>query len=101
MPTIPRREKQLADVDAQEASAAVQQGLAEVTRLAVRRFAGARPVLRPAARLDVEQARKFVIELDTAAASSSPLLAMFLLGWCAEHAQSLLDVIDAITELPL
>jgi len=47
------------------------------------------------ARLDVEQARKFLMELDTAAASASPLLAMFLLGRCAEHAQALLDVIDA------
>jgi hypothetical protein len=29
-----------------------------------------------------------------------PRLAMFLLGRCAEHAQALLDIIDATTELP-
>jgi hypothetical protein len=59
-----------------------------------------KPVLAPLARLNVEQARKFLTELDTVAASSSPLLAMFLLGRCAEHAQALLDIIDATTELP-
>jgi hypothetical protein len=58
-----------------------------------------RPTLRPLARLDVEQARKFVMELDEAAAAASPLLAMFLLGRCAEHAQALLDVIDAAVTL--
>lgn len=58
-------------------------------------LAAAKPALRPLARLDVEQARKFLIDLDTAAASASPLLAMFLLGRCAEHAQALLDVLDA------
>jgi hypothetical protein len=58
-----------------------------------------KPTLRPLARLDVEQARKFLLELDTAAASTSPLLAMFLLGRCAEHAQALLDVIDAAVAL--
>ena len=60
----------------------------------------AKPVLHVLARLDIEQARKFLMELDTAAATGSPLLAMFLLGRCAEHAQALLDVVDAITELP-
>ena len=58
-----------------------------------------RPVLQVLARLDVEQARKFLIELDAAAASTSPLLARFLLGRCAEHAQALLDVIDAAMTL--
>jgi len=61
--------------------------------------AAGRPVLQVLARLDVEQARKFLMELDTAAASVSPLLAMFLLGRCAEHARALLDVIDAAVTL--
>jgi hypothetical protein len=52
----------------------------------------AKPVLRPLARLDVEQARQFVTELDVATAGTDPLRAMFLLGRCVEHAQSLLDV---------
>jgi hypothetical protein len=55
----------------------------------------AKPKLRPTARLDVEQARRFVMELDSAAASVTPLLAMFLLGRCAEHLLSVLDVLDA------
>ena len=59
----------------------------------------AKPVLRPMARLDVEQARKFVLELDVAAAGTDPLRAMFLLGRCVEHAQALLDVIDAAVTL--
>lgn len=69
----------------------------EIAGLAVRCLAGRpnKPVLRPLARLDVEQARKFLMELDAAVTSSRPLLAMFLLGRCAEHAQALLDVIDA------
>jgi hypothetical protein len=58
-----------------------------------------RPVLRPLARLDVDQARKFLIELDAAAAASRPLLATLLLGRCAEHAQALLDVIDTAVTL--
>lgn len=58
-----------------------------------------KPTLRPLAQLDVEQARKFLMELDTAAASASPLLPMFLLGRCAEQAQALLDVIDAAVAL--
>jgi hypothetical protein len=62
-------------------------------------IAPAHPALRPLARLDVEQARKFLMELDAVAASTSPLLAMFLLGRCAEHAQALLDVIDAAVAL--
>lgn len=56
-------------------------------------------VLVPLARLDVEQAREFLMDLDAAAAAASPLLAMFLLGRCAEHAQRLLDVCDAAVSL--
>jgi hypothetical protein len=58
-----------------------------------------KPRLRPLARLDVEQARLFVMELDTATAGCDPLRAMFLLGRCVEHAQALLDVIDAAVTL--
>lgn len=58
-----------------------------------------KPTLRPLARLDVEHACKFLLGLDTIAAAASPLLAMFLLGRCAEHAQALLDVIDAAAAL--
>lgn len=58
-----------------------------------------KPVLRPLARLDVEQARQFVLDLDVAAAACDPLRAMFLLGRCAEHCQSLLDAIDAVVAL--
>ena len=35
----------------------------------------------------------------TATAGVDPLRAMFLLGRCAEHAQALLDVIDAAVSL--
>ncbi len=59
-----------------------------------------KPVLPLHARLNVGQARKYLLDLDTAAASNSPLLAMYLLGRCAEHLQVVLDVIDAATEMP-
>lgn len=59
-----------------------------------------KPVLALHARLNVEQARKYLLDLDTAAASGSPLLAMYLLGRCAEHLQAVLDVVDAATEMP-
>ena len=61
--------------------------------------ASTKPVLRPLARLDVEQARQFVMQLDTATAGTDPLRAMFLLGRCVEHAQALLEVIDATVTL--
>ena len=61
--------------------------------------AGTKPTLRPPARLDVGQARRFIMEVDTTAAAANPLLAMFLLGRCVEHAQALLDVIDAAVAL--
>lgn len=60
----------------------------------------ARPVLRPWTRLQTEQARQFVMELDVATAGRDPLKAMFLLGRMTEHCQSLLDVIDVVTEMP-
>jgi hypothetical protein len=55
-----------------------------------------RPVLRPLARLDVEQARQFLTDLDRRTRAADLPEAMFLLGRLAEHAQSLLDVIDAM-----
>jgi hypothetical protein len=54
-----------------------------------------KPVLRPLARLDVEQARAFVFELPHMTAGADLSAAMFLLGRLTEHAQALLDVVDA------
>jgi hypothetical protein len=54
-----------------------------------------RPTMRPLARLDVEQARQFVMELPDRTAGADLPAAMFWLGRLAEHAQSLLDVLDA------
>jgi hypothetical protein len=54
-----------------------------------------RPVLRSLARLDVEQARQFLTDLDGRTRAADLPEAMFLLGRLAEHTQSLLDVIDA------
>lgn len=54
--------------------------------------------LRPATRLNVEQARAALELLDqTAGADLSS--AMYLLGLLTGHAQSLLDVIDTVTEV--
>ena len=55
----------------------------------------AKPVLRPLARLDVEQARQFLMELPGRTAGADLPAAMFLLGRLTEHAQALLDVLDA------
>ncbi|MGH3398411.1 MAG: hypothetical protein ACRDPO_27365 [Streptosporangiaceae bacterium] len=55
----------------------------------------ARPQLRPLARLDVEQARQFLMELDGRTIGADVTHAMFLLDRLAEHARALLDVIDA------
>jgi hypothetical protein len=60
---------------------------------------GAKPVLRPWSRLQVEQARQFVMELDVATAGVNPLGAMFLLGRMTEHCQELLDVLDSVVRL--
>lgn len=100
----PARHLQAVANDLSAAAEAASDHASEAFQLAVRNFADhspatSKPVLHMLARLDVEQARKFVMELDTAAASTSPLLAMFLLGRCAEHAQALLDVIDATVTL--
>ena len=59
----------------------------------------AKPVLRPLARLDVEQARQFLMELPARTAGADLPAAMFLLGRLAEHGQALLDVLDAVTEV--
>jgi len=58
-----------------------------------------KPSIGAHARLDVEQARQFVMELDVLTAAVDPLRAMFLLGRCVEHAQALLDVLDAVVAL--
>ena len=63
----------------------------------IRPQASGKPILPPLARLDVEQAREFVMKLDERTAGADLPAAMFLLGRLAEHAQALLDVIDATT----
>jgi hypothetical protein len=55
----------------------------------------AKPVLHPQARLDVEQAREFLARLPRRTKGADLPAAMFLLGRLAEHAQALLDVLDA------
>jgi hypothetical protein len=60
----------------------------------------ARPVLQPLARIDVEQAREFLMKLNRRITKADLPMAMFLLGRCAEHAQALLDVVDAVTAVP-
>jgi hypothetical protein len=59
-----------------------------------------KPVLDRHVRLTVEQARCFLMHLDGKAAEADLPAAMFLLGRLAEHAERLLDVIDATTALP-
>ena len=51
-----------------------------------------KPALTKHSRLSVEQARCFLMELDGRTVGADP---MFLLGRLAEHAQRLLDVVDA------
>jgi hypothetical protein len=53
--------------------------------------------LRKLARLDVEQARAFLMGLDDATQDAGDGRAMYLLGVLAGHAQSLLDALDAVT----
>lgn len=55
----------------------------------------AKPVLQLLARLDVEQARCFILELPRMTAGADLPTAMFLVGRLTEHAQALLDVVDA------
>lgn len=54
-----------------------------------------RPVLPPLARLDVEQARWFLMELDGRVDGIGLSRAMYLLGMAQGHLESLLDVLDA------
>jgi hypothetical protein len=53
--------------------------------------------LRPWTRLDVEQARAFLMELPASTAGVDLPRAMYLLGLLGGHAQNLLDVLDTIT----
>lgn len=57
-----------------------------------------KPQLAPLARLDVEQARQFLMELPGQTAAADLTKAMFLLGGLRYHAQSLLDVLDATVD---
>jgi len=50
-------------------------------------------------RLDVEQARKFLLSLDGRVAVAELPESMYLLGLLEGHAQALLDIIDTITEV--
>lgn len=61
--------------------------------------APARVRLRPVVRLDVEQARKFLMELDGRMHDADASRLAYLIGLLEGHAQSLLDVIDTVTEL--
>lgn len=74
-------------------------GTLHTIRPAARQAQSAKPQPRPLARLDVEQARKVMTDLDVATVGIDPLCAMFLLGRCAEHAQALLDVLDTVVAL--
>lgn len=53
--------------------------------------------LKPLTRLDVEQARKFLMELPGRTDGADLPRAMYLLGLLGGHAQNLLDALDAIT----
>lgn len=66
---------------------------------AVSGAAAGKPRLAAHARLDVEQARQFLMGLDGRTAAPDGPAPMFLLGRLAEHAQALLDVIDAAVTL--
>ena len=56
-----------------------------------------RPVLSRQVRLSVEQARCFLMQTEARAVGADLPAAMFLLGRLTEHAQKLLDAIDATT----
>jgi hypothetical protein len=58
--------------------------------------AHAKPQLRPWTRLDVEQARQFLMELPGRCAEADLPAAMFLLGQLESHAHKLLDVLDTV-----
>jgi hypothetical protein len=59
----------------------------------------ARVRLRKFARLDVEQARQFVMELDGRMQGADLPRLAYLVGLLAAHAQNLMDVIDAVAEV--
>jgi len=59
----------------------------------------ARVQLRPAARLDREQARAFLMNLDASVAGADLPRMAYLLGVLEGHAQSLLDALDSVTEV--
>ena len=56
-----------------------------------------KPQLRPATRLDVEQAREFLAELDGRMAGADLPRLAYLVGLLDGHARNLLDAIDAVT----
>lgn len=53
--------------------------------------------LRPWTLLDVEEARRFLMELPASTAGVDLPRAMYTLGLLGGHAQNLLDVVDTIT----
>jgi hypothetical protein len=55
--------------------------------------------LRKLARLDVEQAREFLLELDGRIAGADLPRLAYLVGVLEGHAQNLMDVIDAVAEV--
>jgi hypothetical protein len=59
----------------------------------------ARVPLAAMRRLDVEQAREFLMGLDGRVAVAELPESMYLLGLLEGHAQTLLDILDAITEV--
>jgi len=59
----------------------------------------ARVRLRKLARLDVEQAREFVLELDGRMAGADLPRLAYLIGVLEAHARNLMDVIDAVAEV--
>jgi hypothetical protein len=92
------RAKQAGDSDIPYADLAEDLGAALRALLPVLTRPPAKPVLRPWTRLQVEQARQFVMELDVTAAGCDPLKAMFLLGRMTENCQRLLDVVDSVVQ---
>jgi hypothetical protein len=54
--------------------------------------------LAPGRRLDIEQAREFLMSLDDRTNNASPARLAYLIGRLEGHALTLLDVLDAITE---
>jgi hypothetical protein len=61
--------------------------------------APARFPLQAMRRLDVEQARTFLLGLDGRVAVAELPESMYLLGLLEGHALTLLDIIDAVTEV--